>query len=59
LDAIQVKLVQVVISDLIAVASSHLNPSADRIFVMARGSRYSANAAFFRKQRQAPENFRL
>src|SRR5512137_971874 len=57
LDTIQMKLVQIVFSNLFTVISSQIEPIAYSILVMTCGPGHSANAPFFRKQCQSSGNF--
>ena len=57
LDTVQMKLVQIVFSDLLTVTSSQIKPIADRILVMTCGPCHSANAPFFGKQCQGSDYF--
>jgi hypothetical protein len=51
------KLIQIVFGDLSAMTSSKVKPIADSILVMTCGPGHSANAPFFGKQCQSPDNF--
>ncbi|MCZ7381676.1 MAG: hypothetical protein O8C64_08960 [Candidatus Methanoperedens sp.] len=51
------ELVQIVFSNLSAMASSQIQPFADRILVMTGGSRHSTNTTLLGKQCQCPQHF--
>jgi hypothetical protein len=57
LDTIQMKLIQIVFSNLFAMTSRQIKPIADSILVMTCGPCYSTNAPFFGKQCQGSNNF--